>query len=123
MQGSYKHFTSNNKLIEALKSHDLYAYSGHGDGLNINFEEKIQELNGCAAPVLLGCDSGVRRLNGLYAPEGDIDIGAGTEGGGDFGDGIDIGIGQELAIGGGLGCGICERLGTGDGPGGGLQIG
>lgn len=32
MQGSYKHFTSNNKLIEALKSHDLYAYSGHGDG-------------------------------------------------------------------------------------------
>lgn len=50
--------------------------------------------------------------------KGDIDIGAGTEGGGDFGDGIDIGIGQELAIGGGLGCGICERLGTGDGPGG-----
>lgn len=55
--------------------------------------------------------------------KGDIDIGAGTEGGGDFDDGIDIGIGQELAIGGGLGCGICERLGTGDGPGGGLQIG
>ncbi|CAI9785503.1 unnamed protein product [Fraxinus pennsylvanica] len=35
-QGAYKYFTPNNELIVALKSHDLYVYSGHGDGLYID---------------------------------------------------------------------------------------
>ncbi|XP_022748574.1 separase isoform X3 [Durio zibethinus] len=58
------------QLATALKSHDLFLYFGHGSGEQYLSRDEIQELDRCAATLLMGCSSGSLRLNGCYIPRG-----------------------------------------------------
>ncbi|KAM1392417.1 hypothetical protein ACFX2I_019995 [Malus domestica] len=58
------------ELAEALKSHDLFIYIGHGSGVNYIPMHQIQSLENCAATLLMGCSSGCLTLNGCYVPHG-----------------------------------------------------
>ncbi|CAA2934735.1 separase isoform X1 [Olea europaea subsp. europaea] len=59
-----------NELTVALKNHDLFVYMGHGSGMQYMPGSKIQELDSCAATLLMGCSSGSLSLKGCYAPRG-----------------------------------------------------
>ncbi|KAK1435343.1 hypothetical protein QVD17_01104 [Tagetes erecta] len=61
---------SKNELSTALKDHDLFIYVGHGNGLQYIPGAEIQQLDRCAAALLLGCGSGSLLLNGSYIPNG-----------------------------------------------------
>ncbi|XP_017971181.1 PREDICTED: separase isoform X2 [Theobroma cacao] len=58
------------ELATALKSHDLFLYFGHGSGEQYLSRKEIQELDKCAATLLMGCSSGSLVLNGCYMPRG-----------------------------------------------------
>ncbi|KAG9135415.1 hypothetical protein Leryth_007169 [Lithospermum erythrorhizon] len=57
-------------LIEALKSHDLFIYLGHGSGSQYFPGNQIKKLDKCSCAVLMGCSSGSLSLNGSYSPQG-----------------------------------------------------
>ncbi|KAK4339952.1 hypothetical protein RND71_041414 [Anisodus tanguticus] len=58
------------ELAEALKSHDLFIYFGHGSGAQYIPEHEVKKLESCAATLLMGCSSGSLYLHGCYAPRG-----------------------------------------------------
>ncbi|TQD99952.1 hypothetical protein C1H46_014456 [Malus baccata] len=58
------------ELAEALKSHNLFIYIGHGSGVNYIPMHQIQSPENCAATLLMGCSSGSLTLNGCYVPHG-----------------------------------------------------
>ncbi|CAN4108060.1 unnamed protein product [Withania somnifera] len=58
------------ELTEALKSHDLFIYFGHGSGAQYIPEHEVKKLESCAATLLMGCSSGSLYLHGCYAPRG-----------------------------------------------------
>ncbi|XP_070034034.1 separase isoform X2 [Nicotiana tomentosiformis] len=58
------------ELAEALKSHDLFIYFGHGSGAQYIPEHEVKKLESCAATLLMGCSSGSLHLHGCYAPRG-----------------------------------------------------
>ncbi|GJV32631.1 retrotransposon protein, putative, ty1-copia subclass [Tanacetum coccineum] len=57
-------------ILEILKTHNLFIYVGHGDGLQHIPIDELAELDRCAAAILMGCCSGLLELNGPYTPEG-----------------------------------------------------
>ncbi|CAN4110641.1 unnamed protein product [Withania somnifera] len=58
------------ELAEALKSHDLFIYFGHGSGAQYIPDHEVKKLESCAATLLMGCSSGSLYLHGCYAPRG-----------------------------------------------------
>ncbi|XP_060167773.1 separase isoform X1 [Lycium barbarum] len=58
------------ELAEALNSHDLFIYFGHGSGAQYIPEHEVKKLESCAATLLMGCSSGSLYLHGCYAPRG-----------------------------------------------------
>ncbi|XP_048437720.1 separase-like [Pyrus x bretschneideri] len=62
--------SSSEELAEAMKSHDLVIYIGHGSAVKYVPMHQIQSLENCAATLLMGCSSGCLTLNGCYIPHG-----------------------------------------------------
>ncbi|CAE6181743.1 unnamed protein product [Arabidopsis arenosa] len=58
------------ELTEALKTHDLFLYFGHGSGAQYIPRREIEKLDNCSATFLMGCSSGSLWLKGCYIPEG-----------------------------------------------------
>ncbi|KAF3592824.1 hypothetical protein DY000_02027105 [Brassica cretica] len=58
------------ELTEALKSHDLFLYFGHGSGSQYLSSREIEKLENCCATFLMGCSSGSLWLKGCYIPQG-----------------------------------------------------
>ncbi|KAL0890878.1 hypothetical protein Bca101_014861 [Brassica carinata] len=58
------------ELTEALKSHDLFLYFGHGSGAQYLSSREIEKLENCCATCLMGCSSGSLWLKGCYIPQG-----------------------------------------------------
>ncbi|KAJ0987621.1 hypothetical protein J5N97_005977 [Dioscorea zingiberensis] len=58
------------ELASALQKHDLFIYFGHGSGEQFWPRKKIENLESCAATLLMGCSSGSLVVKGQYAPEG-----------------------------------------------------
>ncbi|KAL1201644.1 Separase [Cardamine amara subsp. amara] len=58
------------ELTEALRTHDLFLYFGHGSGAQYMSRHEIEKLDKCSATFLMGCSSGSLWLKGCYIPEG-----------------------------------------------------
>ncbi|KAH7656747.1 Peptidase C50 separase protein [Dioscorea alata] len=58
------------ELASALQKHDLFIYFGHGSGEQFWPRKKIENLDRCAATLLMGCSSGSLVIKGQYTPEG-----------------------------------------------------
>ncbi|CAN6914161.1 unnamed protein product [Brassica oleracea] len=58
------------ELTEALKTHDLFLYFGHGSGSQYLSSREIEKLENCCATFLMGCSSGSLWLKGCYIPQG-----------------------------------------------------
>ncbi|CAA7060137.1 unnamed protein product [Microthlaspi erraticum] len=61
---------SSEELTEALQSHDLFLYFGHGSGAQYLSKNEIEKLDNCSATFLMGCSSGSLWLKGCYIPQG-----------------------------------------------------
>ncbi|GIL87403.1 hypothetical protein Vretifemale_15525 [Volvox reticuliferus] len=61
---------SDKTLLEALQSHDLFLYFGHGSGEQFLPRPALRKLQRCASCLLMGCSSGRLRLHGAYDPTG-----------------------------------------------------
>ncbi|KAL9818505.1 Separase [Arabidopsis thaliana] len=58
------------ELTEALETHDLFLYFGHGSGAQYIPRREIEKLDNCSATFLMGCSSGSLWLKGCYIPQG-----------------------------------------------------
>ncbi|GJY29268.1 integrase, catalytic region, zinc finger, CCHC-type containing protein, partial [Tanacetum coccineum] len=58
------------EILEILKTHNLFIYVGHGDGLQHIPIDALAKLDKCASAILMGCYSGLLELEGPYIPKG-----------------------------------------------------
>eukprot|EP00775_Hariotina_reticulata_P008004 gene8004-8202_t len=60
------------QLTEALSSHDVFLYFGHGGGEQYVPLAMLKQLHSCASSLLMGCSSGRLQRLGLYESSGTI---------------------------------------------------
>jgi separase len=63
---------SADQLTEALSSHEVFLYFGHGGGEQYIPLAALKQLHSCASSLLMGCSSGRLQQMGLYEPSGTI---------------------------------------------------